>query len=109
MLEGLFGNRIVEKVLLYLYVYENGYIREIAGCFGEPPNGIRQQLIRLEAGNIISGVQRGKIRLYQFNPRYPFLDELKALIKKAYGVLPEKDLERYFRRRTRPRRTGKSQ
>ncbi len=107
MLEVIFGNKTVEKVLFYLYVYESGYIREIAANYGEPPNGIRQQLIRLEAGSVISGTLRGKIRLYQFNPKYPFLDELKALLKKAYEALPEKDLERYFRKRNRQKRTGK--
>jgi hypothetical protein len=107
MLEQLFGNRVVEKILFYLLTYENGYIRGMAGAFGIPVNGINQQLKRLENGGIISSRLMGKIRLYSFNPRYPFLPELKAILQKAMDTLPEGELEKYYRQRTRPRRKGK--
>lgn len=107
MLESLFGNRVVEKILFYLLTYESGYIRGIAGAFGIPVNGITQQLKRLENGGVISSRLMGKIRLYNFNPRYPFLPELKAILQKAIDVLPETELEKYYRQRTRPRRKGK--
>lgn len=107
MLEPLFGNRVVEKILFYLLTYESGYIRAFAGTFGIPVNGITQQLKRLENGGIISSQLKGKIRLYNFNPRYPFLTELKAILQKAMDFLPENELEKYYRQRTRPRRKGK--
>ena len=107
MLEALFVNKLAEKVLLFLNVYKSGYIREIAYCFLEPVNGVQRQLKRFEAGSVLVSTLRGKVRIYEFNPRYPFLPELRALLDKAYKSLPEKDIERYFMKRTRPRRTGK--
>ncbi|OGF48724.1 MAG: hypothetical protein A2044_05840 [Candidatus Firestonebacteria bacterium GWA2_43_8] len=107
MLEALFGNKLAEKVLLFFYVYKSGYIREISYCFSEPVNGVNQQLKRFEAGSVLVSTLRGKVRIYEFNPRYAFLPELKALLEKAYRSLPEKDVKRYFMKRTRPRRAGK--
>jgi len=107
MLEQLFGNKVIEKILFYLLTYENGYIRGIASAFGMPVNRINQQLKRLEDGGIIVSQNKGKIRLYTFNTRYPFLPELKQLLQKAMDVLPEAEIERYYRQRTRPRRKGK--
>lgn len=107
MLEALFGNKVVEKILFYLLTYESGYIRAIADTFDIPVNGITQQLKRLEDGGIIAGQKKGTIRLYSFNPRYPFLPELKVLLQKAMDVLSEAEIERFYRQRTRPRRKGK--
>jgi DNA-binding transcriptional ArsR family regulator len=107
MLEPLFGNSVVERVLLYLLVYETGYIRGIAAAFGIPVNGVAQQLRRLEDGGVVVSQLKGKIRLYSFNPRYPFVPELKNLLQRALDVLPDEELEKYYRMRTRPRRKGK--
>ncbi|MBI5213631.1 MAG: winged helix-turn-helix transcriptional regulator [Nitrospirae bacterium] len=107
MLEGLFGNVIVEKIFFFLNTYGEGYPSGIANTFGEPVNRIQQQLKRLEDGGILASRLVGKIRLYTFNPRYPFLKELKALITKSYDFLPELEKDKYYRMRTRPRRAGK--
>lgn len=107
MLEPLLGNGVVEKILLYLLTYENGYIRGIANAFTIPVNGVTQQLKRLENGGVIVSQLKGKIRLYTFNPRYPFLPELKPLLQKAMDALPAAEIEKYYRTRTRPRRKGK--
>jgi DNA-binding transcriptional ArsR family regulator len=107
MLEALFGNIIVEKILFYLYTYGEGYPLGMAKTFDVPVNRIQQQLKRLEEGGIVVSRLVGRVRLYTFNPRYPFLDELRSLISKAYEFLPEEDKERFYRLRTRPRRAGK--
>jgi hypothetical protein len=107
MLEGLFGNIIIEKILFTLYVYGEGYPLGMAKTFGEPVNRIQQQLMRLENAGIVVSRLIGRVRIYTFNPRYPFLPELKALVAKSYEFLPEKEKEAYYRKRTRPRRTGK--
>ncbi len=73
MLESLFGNSTVEKILFYMLVYNNSYAKRMADSFGIPVNGIQQQLKRLEEGGILVNQLKGKTRLYQFNPRYPFL------------------------------------
>ncbi len=107
MLEGLFGNVTIEKILFFLYVYAEGYPLGMARVFGVPVNRIQQQLKRLENGGVVVSRLVGKVRLYTFNPRFPFLKELKELTAKAYEFVPEKEKERYFRMRKRPRRTGK--
>lgn len=109
MLEGLFGNSIVEKILFTLHVYGEGYGLGMAGSFNEPVNRFQQQLRRLENGGIIVSRLVGKTRLYSFNPRYPFLRELKALIGKAFEFVPEDEKDAFYRKRTRPRRSGKPQ
>ncbi len=107
MLEGLLGNVIVEKILFMLNTYGEAYPLGIAKVFNEPVNRIQQQLKRLENGGIVVSRFMGKVRLYTFNPRYPYLKELKALISKAYEFLPEEEKDKYYRMRTRPRRAGK--
>jgi len=107
MLEGVFGNITIEKILFMLYVYGEGYPLGFAKTFGEPVNRFQQQLRRLENAGIVISRLIGKVRLYTFNPRYPFLEELKALVAKAYEFLPDKEKKAYYTKRTRPRRAGK--
>ena len=107
MLEGLFGNIIIEKILFFLYVYAEGYPLGMARVFGVPVNRIQQQLKRLENGGIVVSRLVGNVRLYTFNPRFPFLKELRELAAKAYEFVPENEKARYFRMRKRPRRAGK--
>lgn len=107
MLESLFGNRTVENIFFYLLVYGDGYAKQLADLFSIPINGIQQQLKRLEDGGIVVNQMKGRTRVYQFNPRYPFLIELKTLLNKAMRVLPESEIAKYYCMRTRPRRKGK--
>ena len=107
MLESLFGNKVVEKILFFIQAYGDGYARKMSRIYDIPLNGILQQLQRLENGGIIVGQNKGRTRLYMFNPRFPFLRELKELLQKAMDVLPQKEIDRYYRLRTRPRRKGK--
>lgn len=98
---------MVEKILFTLYVYGEGYPLGIARLFGVSVNRVQQQLKRLENGGIIVSRLIGRVRIYVFNPGYPFLNELRALLGKAYEFLPETEKDRYYRIRTRPRRAGK--
>lgn len=107
MLEGIFGNIIIEKILFTLYVYGEGYPLGMARTFGEPVNRFQQQLRRLENAGVIVSRLIGRVRIYTFNPRYPFLGEVKSLVGKAFEFLPEKEKNVYYRKRTRPRRAGK--
>jgi len=107
MLEPLFGNTTVEKILLFMARYQNAYAQDIADTFGIPHNGVQQQLRRLEEGGVVVSRLYGRVRLYEFNPRYPFLTELRALLEKALKFLPREELDKYYMKRTRPRRAGK--
>lgn len=108
MLEGIFGNRTAEKVLLYLLQYEEGYASAIAKTFEDVSLSMAQnQLERFERAGALVSRKQGRTRVFTWNPRWPFLAELQALLAKELEALPEWERERYFRQRRRPRRRGK--
>jgi DNA-binding transcriptional ArsR family regulator len=108
VLEGVFGNATAERVLLYLEQYGEGYPKAIADNFGELSlSMVQRQLERLERAGLLVSVLKGRTRLFTWNPRYPFLGEVRALLRKALRSLPEDERRRYFAERRRPRRTGK--
>lgn len=107
MLEALLGNKTIEKVLLYLYIYKQGYAKGISVLFNISVNGIQQQLKRLEDGGIVVSFLKGNVRLYELNHRYAFKEELELLLKKAMDYLPKSEKDKYYKLRTRPRRKGK--
>ncbi len=107
MLKGLTGSVVVEKVLLYLANYGEGYPREIARVFGFNLSAVQGRLDRLENGGIVVSRLRGRTRLYVINPRWFLRDELLKLLQRALEAVPRSEIEKYFRNRTRPRRRGK--
>jgi len=107
MLEKLFGSKTAENVLMYLFVYQEGYPTEIARVFSLPVSMVQKQLQKFEDGGILASRLVGKVRIYQWNPRYPYLDELKKLLAKHYEYLPEYIRDKFYRHRTRPRRKNK--
>lgn len=107
MLEPVLGNATVEKVLLYLQNYNEGYASEIAGTFALSLSVVQKQLKRLEDGGVIVSHPKGRTRIFLWNPRYPFRKELQALLNKAFEFMLEDEIKRYYRKRQRPRRTGK--
>ena len=109
MLEPILGNPTIEKVLLFLLTYREGYAKQMSDIFNIPINGIQQQLQRLEEGGVIVSQKKGNLRLYIFNPRYVFLKEVKSILTKAIEMLPEAENNKYYRKRTRPRKKGKPQ
>lgn len=107
MLEALLGNQTAERVLLYIANYGEGHTSGIAETFQLSKSQVQKQLIRLEASGILVGRSIGNLRMFQVNPRYPLKKELEALLEKALSLLPESEIEKHFRQRRRPRRTGK--
>jgi hypothetical protein len=107
MLEGLFGNRSAERVLLFLENYGEGFAGEIARTFETQLYSIQKQLQRFENEGILVSQLKGKTRIFTWNPRYAFKKELRVLLSKALTLLPQEEQRRYFRKRMRPRRTGK--
>jgi len=108
MLEPLLGSKSSEKVLIFIEVFGEGYAREISRFFEINLDPIQKQLDKLEAGGILVSFVKGRTRIYTFNPRYPFLKELRAILDKALTFYPEDERERLFMNRRRPRRRGKS-
>jgi DNA-binding transcriptional ArsR family regulator len=108
MLEGVFGNATAERVLLYLEQYGRGYAQAIADTFGDVSlSMVQRQLQRLERAGLLVSLLEGRTRVYVWNPRYPFLDEVRRLLGKALRSLPADERRRYFAQRRRPRRAGK--
>ena len=109
VLERLFGNAVIEKIFFFLLANEKAYATELAKSLSIPLYSVQMAFARLEKGGIVVRQPVGKTQVYQFNPRYPFLPELKALVQKAYDSLPEELRKRDYetRIRKRPRRKGK--
>lgn len=108
MIDLLFGNATAEKVLLYLERYGEGYAKAIADTFdGVSLNMVQKQLARFERAGLLVSVLKGRTRLFLWNPRYPFLEDVRSILAKALRRLPDDERKRYFSQRRRPRRTGK--
>lgn len=109
MLEPILGTESSERVLIFILAREQGYAREIARLFNTKLYSIQKQLDKLELGGVLVSQTAGRTRLYSFNPRYPFLKELKGLLTKALSFYPEVERENLLMNRRRPRRRGKPQ
>ena len=108
MLKGVFGNATAEKVLLYLEQYGEGYAKGIADSFDDLTlSMVQRQLERFERAGLLASVLKGRTRVFLWNPRYSFLREVRALLRRALEAVPEEEKRLYFRGRRRPRRAGK--
>ncbi len=108
MIEVILGSKNMERVLIYIYAREEGYAREIARFYETDLLPIQKQLDKLEAGGVLVSREVGKTRPYVFNPRYPFLNELKALLEKAFSFYPSEEQDELMINRRRPRARGKA-
>ena len=107
MLEVIFGNVISERILFSVLIQKEVYARDISSRFGLRLQSVQNRFKRLETGGLLVSKLKGKTRLFYFNPRYAFLKETKALLEKAMSFIPQKEKERYYMPRLRPRRSGK--
>lgn len=109
MLEYLFANKNVEKILIYLSLHEKANASELKYAFGTSLDPVQKTLKKLEEGGLLVSFLEGRTRVFQWNPRYPFLHEIRALAEKCYKFLPLQIQENYYQstKRKRPRRTGK--
>lgn len=107
MLEPIVGSSSSERVLIFLLAREEGYAREIARFFTADLDPIQKQLAKLETGGVLVSRMVGRTRLFCFNPRYPMIDELRALLNKTLQFYPNDVREQLLMNRRRPRRGGK--
>ena len=103
----LFGNRVAEKCLLFIANYGEGYINGIARTFNISPSQVKKQLERLETGGVLVSQKAGNVKMFTFNPRAVYKRELQILLEKILMNLPKRELQESYRKRRRPRRTGK--
>ena len=107
MLETIFGSKNRERVLQFILAKGEGYAKEIADFYGTSLDPVQKQLEKLELGGVLVSKSVGRTRLFVFNPRYAFLNELKALLERAREYYDPDEIERLTMGRKRPRRTGK--
>ena len=107
MLEGIFGNKTAEKVLLHIFHYGESHGSAIATDFDMALNPIIQQLNRFELAGVLTSKEMGRSRVYSFNPKSPLLKPIKELIEIAYESISLSERQKIFKTRRRPRRKGK--
>jgi len=96
MLEALFGNKNIERILIFLFVNTKCYGTQLHRQLKIPLTPIQKALLRLERGGIIDSYCEGKTRLFRFNPTFPLLPELEALLKRTYTLLPSVEKKLYY-------------
>ena len=107
MLEPILGSKSSEQVFIFLVARDEGYATEIARFFDADLYAIQNQLERLEGADVLVSKKVGRTRVYQFNPRYPFLAELRNLLTKVLSFYPEDIKESLLMNRRRPRKKDK--
>lgn len=107
MLQGILGSPTAEKVLFYIFCRGEGYAREMARFYGVPLRPVQIQLERLESSAVLYSKELGRTRVYALNPRYPFAEELKALLNKGMRFFSDSEREKLVMNRQRPRLAGK--
>jgi DNA-binding transcriptional ArsR family regulator len=103
----LLGSPAKEAVLLYILTHGEAYPTEVAVALRRALVVVQNQLSRLEHGDIVVSRLRGKVRLYQLNPRYPFRKELERLLWRALEFYPADEREELYVPRLRPRKPGR--
>ena len=107
MIENLLGNQTLEKILLSVERYGNCYACNISKTFDLSLYAVQTQLKKMELTGVLVSKLYGKVRIYEFNPRYALLKELRALLSKTLEILPEKEIKKYYMNITRPRLQNK--
>lgn len=107
MLEAVVGSEGAERVLLFIAARDKGYALEIADTFDMSVSNVQKHFERMERDGLLVNEKVGRTRVYRFNPRYAFKEEVEALLRKALSVAPEVLRNRLLLDRRRPRRKGK--
>ncbi|TXS92649.1 winged helix-turn-helix transcriptional regulator [Parahaliea aestuarii] len=107
MIEAIVGSEGAERVLLFLTARGSGHPREIATCWSLDVSTVQNHLLRMERDGLLVSRKVGRTRVFEFIPRYLFVDEIKVLLTKALTQLPTDVLDRLTLQRARPRRARK--
>lgn len=99
MLEGIFGNKTAEKVLLHIFHYGESHASAIAQDFKVAKNPILHQLNRFERAGVLVSKESGRTRLYSFNKKSPLRKPVEELISMAYDSIPIAERQKMFAQR----------
>lgn len=88
VLEGLLGARSRAAVVTWLCAHPDDPIhtRELARRCGLSPNQTHQQLRRLERIGLVRSQLVGRSRVYDVDPDFPLLPELRRIVLKTTGL-----------------------
>lgn len=107
MLEGIFGNKSAERILIHIFHYSESHGSEIATEFDMALNSIIQQLNRFELARVLISKEMGRSQVYSFNPTPPLLKPIKELIEIMHESISLSKRHKIFKTRRRPHRKGK--
>ncbi len=96
MLESLFGNKSIARVLFFLLINGRCYAGKLARHFKSPLTPFQQALAKLEQLGIIQSQLDGKIRYFAFDTSCPYLVQLESLLRKAYTLLSSQEKKEYY-------------
>ena len=61
----------------------------------------------MERDGLLINEKVGRTRVYQYNPRYPFVPEVRAMMEKVLELYPEDIKKELLYNRRRPRKKDK--
>lgn len=87
-LSTLITSELRRKLLTHYFTHpeEKYYLREIASLLDLDAGNLSKELRRLTDEGLFEQEQKGRIKFYRLNTRFPFYQELKQMIFKTEGV-----------------------
>lgn len=101
-----FGGQVRTRALVALALLGQSYPRELARILAVPVSGVQVALRGLERDGLVAGRLVGRTRLYELEPRYFALAELRRYLMRLAAGDPDLTTAVEGLRR-RPRRSGK--
>lgn len=88
MIETLISSKTRVKLLLkfFLNSQTTGYLRHLAGEFGESTNAIRQELNRFEEAGMLVSQADGNKKVFRANTAHPLFEEIHRILLKYVGL-----------------------
>jgi len=88
MLEKIFSSKTRVKILTLFSLNpgEKYYIRELSRILNENINSIRRELINLEDIKLLMSEEKGNLKYYRMNEKFPIYNEIRNIFLKTQGV-----------------------
>lgn len=107
MLAHLLGSKNAERILLFLLVNECASASEIQKAYAISLSPLQNILHKFERMGLLKYEAEKNTKLYRLSPTYPLVNEVKALLKRAFIHLPAEEKKMLFSRKTKWKTTLK--
>lgn len=84
----LISPKILKIIAVFFGSGQPLYVREIARKLALPPATVSRILQRLLRRELLTSQKKGSLKLFQLNPHFPSLPEIKSLVQKESGPVP---------------------